>query len=309
MRIALFTFLFATALLRGQSLELQTGEIVAGQIVAVTEASVTVATGYPEVENKTLAREALAPRSWLQVLQSRASATDGKAHLALATTAEQLGLPGHALAELQTAARLDASLRAEVDRKIAALRSSVAAELLTSARDAAAAGRHGEARLTAKVITERYADSPSAVGAREVIAVATKALRTAVPATSGAADAKAVAAAVELESKAERLATTTGGGIGPTVQETRKREQAVKLLERALTAVESTGGDDAASVRQRLRDKLRDQYLALATNLLQRRSLDRATEYNGMACALDPEHGGCHHLQDQIVQARLTFGY
>ena len=309
MRIATITFLFAAALLRGQSLELQTGEIVAGQIVAVTEASVTIATGYPEVENKTLAREALAPRSWLQVLQSRASATDGKAHLALAATAEQLGLPGHALAELQTAARLDASLRPEIDRRIAALRSSVAAELLTGAREAAAAGRHGEARLTAKVITERYADSPSAAGAREVITAATKALRTAVPATSGAADAKAVAAAVELEGKAERLATTTGGGIGPTVKETRQREQAAKLLERALTAVEATGGDQAAIVRERLRGKLRDQYLALATNLLQRRSLDRATEYNGMACALDPEHGGCHHLQDQIVQARLTFGY
>ncbi len=78
--------------------------------------------------------------------------------------------------------------------------------------------------------------------------------------------------------------------------------------------LQKSGGEAAEAARTRVRDKLRDQYLALATNLLQRRSLDRATEFNGLACALDPDAGGCHHVQDLIrpdliVQARLTFGY
>lgn len=310
MRILLPSLLsLAAASLPAQALELRSGEILAGRVTAVRADSLTMTTGYPTVQERTVARADVEPRSWLALLQARSDANDAKAHLVLAATAEDLALPGHAIVELQQALQLDASLRGEVERRIAALRTQVAADLLTMAKDALAAERFGEAKLTAQVLTEKYADTPAAAGAKELYAAALQHLRTSAPPVAGRTDAKAVAAAKELEDKADKLAPATAGGIGPTVKETRQREQSVKLLEKAMSTLAPLAGDDAAAARDRVRGKLRDQYLALATNLLQRRSLDRATEWNGMACALDPEHGGCHRLQDLIVQARLTYGY
>jgi hypothetical protein len=313
MRIAIPSLLLAAAVLRGQTIELQNGEIVAGRVTVVTDASLTIRAGHPDAEEHTFSRSEVAPRSWFQLLQTRVDGTDAKAHLMLAGVAEQLELPGHAIAELQQAAQLDRSLAAEAERRIAALRTGVAAELLTTAREAAADGRLGEAKLGAQLVADKYGDTPSAAGARELAANAIAQLEarsTSVAAAASAApDAKVLAQIEQLEAKADKLAATTGGGIGPTVKETRQRENAAKLLDQALTALDKAGVADDAAVRMRVRGKLRDQYLALATNLLQRRSLDKATEYNGKACALDPRHGGCHHLQDLIVQARLTYGY
>ena len=297
------------AALPAQALELRSGEIVAGRVTAVRGDSLTMTTGYPSVQERTIARADVEPRSWLALLQARSEANDAKAHLELATAAEGLALPGHAIVELQQALQLDSSLRDEVERRITTLRTQVAADLLAMAKDAITAERFGEAKLTAQVITEKYGDTPSAAAAKEVYAAALQHLRTTVPPVTNRADAKAVSAAKELEDKADKLAAVTAGGIGPTVKETRQREQSAKLLEKALSTLAPLAGDDATTARDRVRGKLRDQYLALATNLLQRRSLDRATEWNGMACALDPEHGGCHRLQDLIVQARLTYGY
>lgn len=308
MRLAVPCLLFA-ALLRGQTIELTSGEIVAGRVTTMTADAVTLATGQPTPVARTLARAEVAPRSWFQLLASRADDKSGQAHADLAAAAEQLGLPGHAIAELLQAAQLDPALREQADRGIARLRSKVAADLLMMAEEAAAAGRHGEAKLTAMVVAEKYGDTASAPAAKKLVQESIRHLRTAVQPTTAAADDKAIEKAKQLEQRADAVALPTGGGIGATVKETKQREQAVKLLEQALATLAAARGDDANPLRERVRDKLRDQYLALATNLLQRRSLDRATEYNGMACALDPEHGGCHLVQDRIVQARLTFGY
>lgn len=312
MRLAVPCLLFA-ALLRGQTIELTSGEIVAGRVTTMTEDAVTIASGQSTAAARTLSRAEVAPRSWLQLLAARADDKNGQAHRDLAAAAEQLGLPGHAIAELQQAAQLDPSLREQAERGIARLRGKVAADLLAMAEEAAAAGRHGEAKLTAMVVAEKYQDTAVATAAKKLVLASIQHLRTTVrPATATTdkkADERAVEKAKQLAQRADALALPTDGGIGASVKETKQREQAVKLLEQALTTLAAAAGEDADSVRERVRDKLRDQYLALATNLLQRRSLDRATEYNGMACALDPEHGGCHLVQDRIVQARLTFGY
>ncbi len=311
MRNAISMLFLAAASLHAQSIELRSGEIVAGRITSIGDSSLTLLTGYPTPAERSLAREDVEPRSWFAVLQGRANPSDAKAHLALAGTAEQLGLPGHAIAELQQAAQLDAALRTTIDTRIRMLRAKVAADLLVMAREAIAAGQLGEGKLTAQVVAEKYADTPSAEPARAAVAEAIKLLRTsAVAAAAGKPDAKLLAEAQALEQKADKQAPVAGGGIGASVKETKQREQSAKLFEQALaTATRAGGGSEADAVRERIRGKLRDQYLAIATTLLQRRSLDRATAWNGMACALDPEHGGCHHLQDQIVQARLTFGY
>lgn len=295
-----------------QSLELRNGEVLLGRVVALDAASATVEAGYPKPQQRTVARDEVEPRSWFALQQQRSDAGSADAHWQLAELAETMQLPSHAVAEFAEVARLDPPRRADADRRIAAIRTRVAAMLLDDAKGDAAADRWAEAKLASEVVIDRYADTPSLAGAQELERQAIARLRAA--AKTRAAEAtdmkKAIAAAEAHEQKALAMKLATSGGIGATVKETKAREQVIDHLEHAWAAIGTVAADapETGALRTRIQQELRDHYVALATNLLQRRSLDMATLYNGKACSLDPEGGGCRNLQNLIVQARLTYG-
>lgn len=298
--------------LAAQTVELQSGEVIVGRLVAMQGDRLAIEAGYPKAERRELGRAEVLPRSWFALLAMRADLDSVTDLLALADEAERLGLPAHALAQLQAAAQLDQAQRPQLEQRMASLREAIAAALLGEAEQALADGRWAEARLGAEVVRNRYADTPAGGKAGALMTKALAAART--DAASRAADAttaqKALATAARHEAEADKVALPLRGGIGATVKEQKAREKAIGHLERARAALLDGGdGQDVTAVRIRVTDKLRDSYLAIARTLLQRRALDQATHYNALACELDPDGGGCSHLQDLIVQARLSFGY
>jgi hypothetical protein len=190
----------------------------------------------------------------------------------------------------------------------------LANDLLAEAKDAAAEARWAEAKLTAEVIVLRHGDQPAAAEARRLVTTARERLKAEqqLRTVTMAELQKALSQAVQFEKQGDAL--VRGYVIpGSTVKEQRARERAVGHYEKAWLAVRDLQSESdeegAGAVRLRIRDKLGAQYLALATNFLQRRTLTTAESYNAKACALDPDSGGCRHVQELIIQARITSGW
>lgn len=292
-----------------QALELRSGDVVFGRVVGVSDADVRVAATWPKTGELSLARTDLMPASLYAVLAARIDAANAADHVALAETSLRIGLPLHAIAEYREAARLDPGLVETVTTKVRAIREQVAAELLAQAREALDEDRWPEAKLTGQVIAERYGDTAAAAPSREIVARAQQTGRAMTQAKANTPASAALQTALRHEAQADAIDLPRS--IGLTVKERKRREQAVKHLEAAWKTV---GGSDAvdgplAQARTRIRDKLGAQYLALATSLVQVRATGPAERWNAKACALDPEGGGCQHVQDLIIQARLSSGH
>jgi hypothetical protein len=301
----------AAPLVSAQAIELRSGEVVFGRVIGVSDAAVRVAATHPTTGERSLARSELAPASLYMVLAGRMDASSAAAHLELAESSLRIGLPLHAIAEYREAARLDPARASAVEARVRAIREQVAGDLLAQAREALSEGEWPEAKLTGMVIAERYGDTAAAAPAREVVARALQTGRAA-PASATAASmppSAALKSALRHEAAADALELPATAGI--TAKERKRREQAVKHLEAAWKTVRDTDAQDGDVVqaRARIKDKLGAQYLALATSHVQIRATGPAERWNAKACALDPDSGGCQHVQNLIIQARLTSGY
>lgn len=300
--------------LSAQSVELRSGEVVEGRVLAIVDGSVTIDDG--GASHRVVALGELDPRAAYALLEARTRDDDAAALMSLAEQSRGLGLPSHAIALYTRAARLDPAVRAKAEALVASIRDEIASAVLADAREALADGRWAAAKLSAQVVADRYADTTAG---REAPALVREAIARGRSETRGAAaqDAalqKAIEGAKRHEAAAARI--TLPPNVGFTAKERQMRESVVRHLEaawrelaRVMPADGAVGAAEFDATRTRVRDRLAAQYVAVARNLLQRRSVNQAEEWNAKACELDPVGGGCQHTQDLIVQARLTSGY
>ena len=310
-----FTLLaFATAA-SAQTLELKSGEVLIGRVTTLDDKTLTIEVGYPEPQHLTLARKDVAPASLYNVLAARSEAASAQAHLALAETCRELGLPAHAIAEYREAARLDAALRPKADARIAALREEIASDLLAQAKDALAENRYGSAQFGAQAIADQYSDTPAAKDAQRILAD--------LKAKSGGPTRKVTAAELEAALKKAAAHAREAEQKGPqsaghgTSQHLQRLERATLHLERAWETVEDLAApDDAPQLADRLtslRDDVRRQlvatYLAAGEVYVQRRAFPEAERYCEKACDLDPQGKPSHELHRLILQGKITTGW
>ena len=300
--------------LTAQTLELKSGDVLIGRVVEVGDASVRIAVGYPDGKTLELARADLTPVSQYTVLAGHADASDPKAHLRLAEAALDLGLPAHAIAEYREAARLDGKLRTLAEQKAKEIRVRIAGELLTEAKDALAEARDASARLAAQSILDRYADTPQAADAREVVAQ----LDARAGKPSKQVSAKELEAALQQAARHVRLAEQTGpqSAAHGTTKAQRRLQTRVQHLEHAwplvadlVASADATQlADRLSSLREDLRKQLIEAYLELGTVYVQRRAFPDAERYCEKACDLDPQGKGNHELHRLILQGKITSG-
>ncbi len=312
--------LSAPPALSAETVELTSGEVLIGRVVALDDSSLTLQVGFPKVEIRTIQRSEVVPSSLYTLLASRIDPDNAEDHLRLAEVSLELGLPGHAIAEYREAARLDPSRKKVAERNVKAIREKIATDLLADSTDAFAEGRWAEAKLNAEVIVERFGDTKAAPQTRRLIHKIKELVkaREEVKEASRAEADQALEEALRYEQRADDLRLTVAGGIGISAKEQRLRKKAIAYLEKSWKALKDiqpppTGDNQNelsfTATRDRIKKVLGDHYLAIGTLYIQRRALPTAEEYNVNACRLDPESGGCILLQDLIVQARLSNGW
>ena len=167
---------------------------------------------------------------------------------------------------------------------------------------------------------DRYQDTKAGPRARELQPRVLELARKSGKNRDAGADEiqRALKTAAQAETEADKLAQGLPVTAGDSVKEQRQRERVVQKLEAAWHAVmglmpradvDLGTAELLTRTQERVRTALGSQYMALASAFVQRRAIPTAESYNQKACGLDPESGGCRHLQDLIVQARLVGGY
>ena len=336
---ALASFLLApAALAQIQTLQLRSGEVVLGRVTDVGDQEVQVQVSYPQAEQRTIAREEIAPLSLWNTLAARTAPDDAQAHLALARQARELGLQGQAIAALREAQRLDDALKGKAQEQIDAIRSELAQQLLAEGRKAVEEGRRPAAHLMLQAIADRYGDTPAAEEAanlRRRMSGTTTGTTAGDRADSEAADAAADAGdaggadttgkrrldADELQKllqdarqRFEQVARTPVPPAPSSVQHQRLLERRVELLEpvyRTMTAVakpaEAQLAQELQQVQTRAKRELIDSYVGLGSILAQRQAFPEAQSYAEKACGIDPDSQGCHRIY-RLIELGRTLG-
>ena len=314
----MLALVLAVSSVHAETLELKTGEVLIGRVLRVDDRVVEMEVGFPEEKTVTIAQEDMTPGSLYTILAAHSNPASAQAHLSLAETSLRLGLRGHAIAEYREAARLDPTLRESVETKVSGIRRELAADLLLEARIASEEARWAAALLTLNVVLDRFADTPSAKEAARLLAEVKREIRATKAGSRVSAEKldKAIREAERHEKKAEEVGQGASGYIGLTIKEQKRREKVIANLEKAWNALKDIAPPEReahdferfTSVRERIRGKLGQHYLALGTAFLKRRAINSAEDYNIKACELDTESGECHKLQDLIVQARIISG-
>ena len=324
--LRLLLLLVTTTLpLSAQTLELRSGEVVIGRVLAVDDHTVKLEVTFPDVSVRSIKRSDIQPRSIYALLSARIDQADAKAHLGLARTCKKLGLLALAISESREASRRDAALSPIVDKLIIQLRGQLAGEILQQAEGDYAEDRMGSARMAAHVLKRDYGDTDAATGAKKlmakiaarvgpqpreisakevnkVVAAARRALaRTAkktgaTPAHGSMRDQRALQSAV---SRLEKAWARIGNLVGP-------HEEATPEAGRTSVA---TPADRLSLVQAELRRRLTASYLSLGSIYLERRALPDADDWCNKACALDPENKHLHRLHELILQAKIVSGW
>ena len=313
--VAFVGFFVGVEPVSADTIELRSGEVLIGEVTAVSDRVVTVRVSYPESATKEIEKSDLAPRSLYSIVASRIDGKSAGERMRLAQLCLEIGLPGHAIAEYREASRLDPTLGKSIDKRISVIRSEIATRLLADVTEARDAGKWERVHLNARHLVDRYPKTTAARQARKLLRQATSELEKRVRAEA-VDDAKARRAIGEATRKFKRAQEImTSEAIGHTVKEQRRRERSIRRLESAwkvvqgiTTVSESETAAGFASLKTKIREQLHQQYVALGTLHVKRRSLPAAESWNVKACELDPKGGGCANLQNLIVQARITNG-
>ncbi len=301
-----------------QSLELRNGKVLIGTVVEANADGVALRVGDAEAEHYT--RDAIAPLSLYSIVSARSDANSATAHWKLGELCIDLELPSHAIAEFETAARIDPAMQRLATEHIARVRGHVADKIVEKGEQDYAANRYATAKLNAEVVLDEYSDTRAVQRARRLLANARMSLMAGPERKS--VDEKTLRRALDKahksEHKANELGVTLTGGFRFTAKEKNKRATAARHLESAwkrLSRIAPADGtaaqlvDEYTSSRERVRDLLGKHYLGLGAVHVQRLALPSAEDYNARACALDPDSGGCKQLQSLIIQARISSGF
>lgn len=321
------SLLFATAItlaaapVHAQTHELRSGDVLVGRVAAVHDNYVELA-GRAGHDGRRVRRDELAPTALYRILRQRAAPRTVDDYVAVAEQASRLGLELHAIAELRAARAQHPDAANRLDRRIARLHEQIAEKIAGQARDLLERGRPAEAKLHAQVLLHSYADTEPG---RRAEALMSRALSRLHESAGRPVDARTLARTITLAKKdvarADKVGVQFQGAVRSDNASKQRHERAVRHLERAwkrlgdvrpATAVEASLSDRFVQLREQVRRRLGEHYLALGNVLVQRFALPKAEEYNARACALDPHGGGCELLQSRIIAARIArggFGY
>ena len=308
-------FLLGTALpAQIQPIQLRSGEVMLGRVTSLDEEEVHIDTRYPEAGQRTIPRDDLRPMSLWNILAARTDPKDGEAHLELARSARELGLPGQAIAALREAERFAPGLQAVVQEDIAELRDEMARQLLSETREALGDDREAAARLMVEAIRERYGDTSAAEKAAE--------LREEMRTAAGGRELRELDAdemqdlLEDARGRLERVAAMNLPAAPMSVSDQRKLERVVALLEPVWRRVSTvTAAADAnqqleplQQVQKQTKQQLVDAYVGVGSILAQRQAFPEAQDYAERACTVDPDGRGCHQLY-RLIQLGRSIGW
>ncbi len=323
MKSALLIVVMGAALSTGslgqiQSIELRSGEVVIGRVTNVSDRDVTIESNSLDPTTRSVARSDLAPLSHYTIMAARSDAADAKAHAKLAVFAREIGLPAQAIAEYAEAARLDPTLKPQMDAGTREVRNGLAADLLDDAKDAVGDGRLAAARLLLHTIGSKYSDTPAARDAQALVVEIAAKEASAHPGTKVIAS-KDLEAAMKKAAEHLQSAERVGGEPSPHggLRAQRRIENQIVQLESAWKVIKDLAGatgdteltDRFQKQRESIRQTLVNAYLAIGTLFVERRALPNADEYCEKACELDPENKDNHTLHRLILDAKISRGY
>lgn len=302
-----------------ETIRLKTGQTLIGD-VTLSGDDVVVDVRFPATGTLRLRRADLAPESLYDVLERRTDANDAKQRMALAETAESLGLPGQALAEYRRVLALDPASAGATRSRVAALEERLATDLLRESHEFLDGGMPNAALLRLHAVLEQYPTTDAAKRAQRVLTKAHEAAGASAEVarrTVPFAGAGKVADEVEADLKrgdAARAKVAGHEGSGGSA-DLRAVERAIDAYEAGWKGAKSLPAaptPDAVlnaritALRTRSKDSLVAAYLEAGTILLQRRAVVAAERWCDKACELDPEHKTSHELHRLILEAQAT---
>jgi len=303
----------------GETIRLDTGEVLIGDVTSADRDRVVIAAVFPREENLTLSAERVDPASHYELLVARVDREDAPQRLSLAQFCMEKGLFAQAIVEARLTARLDPKLEATAERLAERALESLAHGLLESAKTYVAVKQPERARLYLNSILTRYERTESAAEARRLL--------RSLPEAREEEEQQRVSSAREKKQLRENLERARG-----YVERADKRTDSLNrhfqagkdehLLRRAAYTYKKAYGliqrgarslTDDETLNQQLiqtaaaaRGRLTKAYLELGRIYLQRGSIHTAEEYCTLACSLEPARKGLHGLHDRIVQARIA---
>ncbi|MBI4615489.1 MAG: hypothetical protein HY720_17865 [Planctomycetes bacterium] len=237
-------------------LQTRDGEILAGRIVAATEAGVTI-----EVEGATAFVPAarIEPFSFYEARKRFLDPADGPARHALARFCQSEGLWDAARREYRESARLDPSLAPAVELRLAEIAFAHGQSLFEQGIAAHARGDHEAAARALARLVETYPDHPLAAPAQGALARSRRALSAAdAPRSAPEADrGPAVARETERESRILRLIERaeekiSEGRSARTEAEAAASKGQVTLADRAFERTDSAFRQAVAALEEAL---------------------------------------------------------
>jgi len=314
--ISILTF---APLASAETVRLNSGELIIGDVRSVAYDKVVVETVFPREEVMTLPANRLDPASHYELLVNRIARKNAARRWELALFCQEHALYAQAVVEARIAAKLDPKLKAAAAKLEREAMESLARGLLESAKTYVAVEAPERARLYLNSVLERYGETKSAADARRL-------LRQLPKKTSSVKTAR-----ITSDRQKKRLRTHAGrakrylqhadkrtGSLTRRFQPGRdehllKRaaytyEKAYGLVRhgaRVLTDDETLNGQ-LKQIATDARAQLVRAYLELGRLSLQRGSIPTAERYASLACRLKPGSKDLRSLHELIVQARIA---
>jgi hypothetical protein len=148
---------------------LKNGKVVECKVQSYDTATKTLHVRLEDGSTAQYRMDELDARSAYLVNASLIPKDDAKAQLLTANFARDAGLYAHAVRRYKEAARLDPSLKAQVDAEMTKLRRGAAEGCAANARAAAAKGDYAGAEKWAKTLIEKLPDEPEAAEAKAAL--------------------------------------------------------------------------------------------------------------------------------------------
>lgn len=305
------------SLASAETVELNTGKVLVGEVRLNGEDDITVEARFPETKTVKLKYRDLTPISLYHVLERRSDPKNPKERLKLGEFAEESNLNGIAIAEYTAVKQLDNRFTKDMDDRIAGLRNAIAKDILDDAENMLEEGNPNGALMYLHTILEQYPETKASKEATKVIARAhEQAGASAEIGQKTVSDDEAPKILDEINKhleRGDRWLKAVGGHEGSSTQDQRSAERAVKYYERAwsLAKMLPVAPDDAQlkthiiDLRDRVKEDLVKAYLTTGTIYLQRGAIPSAEEYCNKACELDPENKENHLLHRLIIEAKI----
>ena len=304
--------------LTAETVELTNGEVLIGQVLEMAGDQLKMEVVYPDTGAiRELTRDQVTPESLYVILALRSDPEDPGAHMELARTCQQLGLPAHAIAEYRKASRLDPAMEEECATKIQEIVLSVARRLLTEAQQDLKDKRHSAVELALQLIIKRFPDTPAAEESRKLLEQVQGTRQTRAQPTRRVRPehlGSAIWEAERNEERAKQAGLTKLEEFSNDIIYRRQLMGVVDNLERGYSILEGiippTEDPELAqklvATQERLRKQLLEHTLVLCTAWIRARAMPSAQRCNERAFELAPDDPRCVRMHDLILQGQMT---